>query len=858
MYLTFFLRYDLHEWLFTLHNALENFKKKVEKQRRQQQQQQQQQQDEDVDADQMPSTAQKLSATAGRTPPNRRPAPLPPKNKGGGATASDSPRRKPVRPAPIAPGGKRRMTFNGRMPASNEVANTPPPQYFSTLPSVGLSPGRPRSYQEHRLPNEGHGTLESNQSGFSTMESGQHIIDLDIAEIEREQSVSVNEEAQSTSIHTRSSSDSLVLMQTQSLNDIVSQDSVSPENGEGDYQQKGVEAHHSTKTSSHSYGHTRHLSLMESLEIKESHGSRKKKPRRTNSVKGRSRSPPNLPPPPPPPESGSKVEGKRSFEASQEEPDDNGVQQLLPNEGLTHSTTSSSSLGFSEVLNTISNIDQQLETITDNFSDPQTMQVEMARISFTNSNFAPSPIPEELNKEFNEEWIHEVPDNQIISPPLVSPGQSIKTSPNIISPPLESPGQSIKTPPNLVIPSPSTQFGLPNGGEWTRVKNAASETPTKVKHRVMFKDEVEDIPNSYEPRIDQEDVVTPPPDEEPLVGVAAIKAKLFGKQEKNVTRYRKEGLLSPRHTHPTNLTFSDDYFSKQMTANTYRDSSPNINNNNSEKKPLVSYNPVMNGDHISTGEMTEDKKNPYNSPQDQNSVSKYKLIGIRRNIASPKENTPPPLSPKKIGAQIKYAEVYTKETPRPTATEVRSVNSLEKKEQRPRSKSSSITSPTSPTKSSESLLASISNTLQVTSRYGSDSFLSTEGSGSSSWGKENMKMSSRGELEKIRAAHRRDTTPTRNTLPHPYPLTNATKPIQHSSPHLFSTPTTTNFSSLPRGLASGISEFHGLGKSPQMAASLDVLSSVRSDTYDRLPGRSSGTHVTYDKQTHAHVFRSLV
>ncbi len=84
----------------------------------------------------------------------------------------------------------------------------------------------------------------------------------------------------------------------------------------------------------------------------------------------------------------------------------------------------------------------------------------------------------------------------------------------------------------------------------------------------MFKDEVEDIPNSYEPIADTTNQSDD--DDEPLPSsVAELKKRLFGNQENESARYRREGPLSPKYTHPLNTDFT-------------RERSPNANNNNSE------------------------------------------------------------------------------------------------------------------------------------------------------------------------------------------------------------------------------------------------------------------------------------
>ena len=452
------------------------------------------------------------------------------------------------------------------------------------------------------------------------------------------------------------------------------------------------------------------------------------------------------------------------------------------------------------------------------------------------------------------------------------------------------------------------------------------------------------------------------------VGVAAIKAKLFGSHEQEATRYPKEGVLSPKHTHPVNTTFSDQYFSQAP-----REVSPNINNNNSaseddslasdpvlrvgvaggvaspDEEALVKDTLLLAGsggagreppkeaggrkeeEAVTTMAVPEDPAEPdqnlYDSPWEQKSVSKYKVIGVRRRSgsASPaqaKEKTPPPTAPKRLGPKIQIAEVSVEETPRPlTTAELRNVHSLERKHSNekagPPKGQSSVSPPMGGVQSESSLLASISDTLQVTSRYGSDSLLnngsdSPSGAGTAQGGGAltrwnsggEVKMSSRGELEKIRAAHRKEATPTG---PRPFMLSQASAK-QHSSPQLFAPS-----SHAPKPSAGGIgigspnhAPFKSGGSQPttpvKSASKLAILGGgvgvARSQpqlypqTASTLPGHASSrspaagggvvkgiglvrsprgiaasveglqrrpdTHVTYDAQTQAHIFRSLV
>ena len=93
----------------------------------------------------------------------------------------------------------------------------------------------------------------------------------------------------------------------------------------------------------------------------------------------------------------------------------------------------------------------------------------------------------------------------------------------------------------------------------------------------MFKEEVEDIPNTYEPVADgsedsggEEEVIPS--------SVAELKKRLFGEREVEAARYKREGPLSPKYTHPFSVTFDEGY---KFQGQSSRELSPNANNNNS-------------------------------------------------------------------------------------------------------------------------------------------------------------------------------------------------------------------------------------------------------------------------------------
>lgn len=302
--------------------------------------------------------------------------------------------------------------------------------------------------------------------------------------------------------------------------------------------------------------------------------------------------------------------------------------------------------------------------------------------------------------------------------------------------------------------------------------------------------------------------------------MAALKKKLFGEGELQTAKYKKEGVLSPKFTHPANASFESSYTFSKESSPFYRENSPNVNNNNGSEGDQATPR-LMDQQNVVTdpaaqpapataaaAAATKTKQNReglYDPPWEKSSASKYKVIGRKRTGSAgssskptAKERTPPPVSPKsKKGVQ--FGEVSTSETPTPGSTELRNVNSLErskhKKERSPphhsysldrlgrKEPSPPLTLPLtlisphkmiSPSSSAiedgNSLLASITDTLQKQSKYGSDTLLSPPTSGLMSpiSGMENPKtkkvqsevrMSSRGELEKIRAAHRREPPP---------------------------------------------------------------------------------------------------
>ena len=306
----------------------------------------------------------------------------------------------------------------------------------------------------------------------------------------------------------------------------------------------------------------------------------------------------------------------------------------------------------------------------------------------------------------------------------------------------------------------------------------------------MFKEEVEDIP-SYEPRIDDETPPTGDGDEAIPSSVAALKEMLFGGSQ--TQKYSKEGpmslrfgaivdtenydealheMLSPSQQHATSLSHESQqqlshYPGQDNTSREGREVSP-------QQEGVASF-PHQEG---------VSPENEYEAPWDSKPISKYSVVGHRKQTSSPAQKTEP-------------FEVETHTTAVPgTDMEWRNVHSLE------RQLKTDPFPPQLPPKqwkaqalsnhSQESdLLQSINNTLQKRSKYGSDTLLNMPsfsqgdvpanyyqqtGQGDMSQGKGR---SSRGELEKIRTQHKQKSI----TLPtgyHGNPLQQQQRGLSHS------------------------------------------------------------------------------
>ena len=628
--------------------------------------------------------------------------------------------------------------------------------------------------------------------------------------------LSQTEEAPPPPAHMRAASDSLVMMHetSQSMPDITAKhgDSSSPDE-ECQEERSKPKPLALTCMDSPSTRHTRHLSL--TIGPDGTKPTRKKRSTK-GSLKLRSRSPPNSPPPPPPPESAP------TDNSSQDLPAQDQPSQMSP---VLTSQASSASLGFSDVMNTISNIDQQLDRMA---GSPPMAPNPQHSPSPTDDHHKQSPSPVIAYRE-EEDFLIPAPQTdeagQLVTaegPERATATEAAITKP--IPPPLEfdnrdsvEPVDRELTPPK-VLEEPTTASGEDANQQVTDKPLQNSDLKLKpVKsssknHRVMFKEEVEDIPPLYDPAHDpsldaHRDKYEPRVDKEIPSSVAELKKMLFGdKSTVEVTKYSKEGSLSPRYTHPLNTSFSADYEFSQDTSLSSSTAKEDIG-----PKPRA----------VSDKEGGEDEEDgPYDPPWDQKPVSKYSVVGVRRrsrdSVTSP------------IGERVQFGEVSTHEAPTPGNTELRNVHSLERPPKHAHPKHDA----------KHSLLESISNTLQVQSKYGSDSLLNGGSTPQQANGSPQHPISpqqlngsardpksspynsplqgrkaprsTRGELEKIKAEHRRDVQSS------PQKVVPAPKPVRQA----------------------------GFSPKPALSASWD--------------GNLRSTQVMYDANTQAHILRSLV
>ena len=549
-------RYDLHEWLFTLHNAIETFKtkqKKAEERRRMPQRLRANTVDSIHVLPPHPSDTGTTTSSIRTLTPTRRAPPAPP---GAQATAangktSSSPRRKPVRPAPVAPGVRRNRSQTQPLLSPTSVTSqegvgpvamvleSPPPSYSDA------SSGTPVHSQQ-----EVGGVMDSLGSGVHP------IMDLDIHteqdDFGQEGRYHHDNEGGARSLRPQSASDTLLLMHqnSASLPDLMNCDDheVGVANGDavtegvaGEGRNRGSHLQRSASGASQTR-HTRHLSLIGNEDIERANlkqpprdHRKKRSSRRNGSIKLRSRSPPNMPPPPPPTtveedtserEETTMATNKQTLsgaEQNQQGGDQTDVGLHLPPQAVMQngisgelpSQSSSSSVGFSEVMNTISNIDHELDDIAITPTKPsipapqRSMSNSSAQVQHGQSaEFTVGEMKDDFNEE---EWLCDVPDSETtpISPknrPAPEGGPPSAEEDSETEPTQKKSTNQKQAPHESFVSADQLISGgfLPAATiEMTSDPGQGNSKSGKGKHRVMFKEEVEDIPN-YEPRVDQE------------------------------------------------------------------------------------------------------------------------------------------------------------------------------------------------------------------------------------------------------------------------------------------------------------------------------------------------------------------
>ena len=697
----------------------------------------------------------------------------------------------------------------------------------------------------------------------------------------------------------------------------------------------------SQDTPTNGRGHTRHLSL-----VGVKHFRKKRSSRRQGSVKmSRSRSPPNLPPPPPPPvekeEEREEEDHQRSLtpmsppipeEEAPSGSDSADGHSLMPQpdgHGLMPQLVSSTSLGFTEVMNTILDIDQQLDQLT--VLGPAILSPTQAKPSVAipkrpppppgyssssgNQNSGTETGSEELDfsclddggfdslsgssGEYKIDEIKAEPRfssserstgvaEQVVPPPSGGwitlearasleqkppPVTSIKVEQDVREELLDK-NLSLSAPHDKPVPSrisfedeeEEEEEGAVGAGErpLARDEQAVKHLPKldnreKRHKQVMFREEVEAIPR-YEPRVDKE--VDPTEEEgdpmeeegDPPEGItsegipssiAELKKMLFGNRERGTHTFERDSSTSPRA----------EAAAEGFNYHYQRDSSisPRTETKSPDESPEDSFHdsspPVRDED---TGE------NIYDAPWDQKLASKVvlnrpRMSAIKRaemgaaEMGAGEPRNPPTV----VGAQarsplpehIQFSEVSSHEVAMPGDLELRNVHSLERPPRTKKRTSMEIGKETS-------LLESISSTLQVRSKYGSDSLLNSSASSPEALGylappprasvsqdsspalrkkqsKEVMR-SARGELAKIRAEHKRD--------PRISPHTSPKSPLSASN------------GALPAMVrpVKRVGFANGGHPQPRAARSMEELE------------RRPHTHVSYDRTTQSHIYRSLV
>lgn len=478
--------------------------------------------------------------------PTRRAPPAPPVAQAAAAatnkSSSASPRRKPVRPAPIAPGARKNRSqtqplISPPSSASQEgvgpvamVLESPPPLYSDASSDTPQDMG---------------GVMDSLGSGIHP------VMDLDIHTEQDDSEHDVRHHHGNKgvvrSLRPQSASDTFLLMHqnSASLPDLINCDDQEVSVADGGVVTDGVagegrgRASHLQRTASGASQtrHTRHLSLIGNEDIRanlkqQPRDHRKKRSsRRNGSIKLRSRSPPNMPPPPPPDtveEDGSERSsqeatngqvssslGPEGAEPKRQQQDDqmdfglnlqspplqNGVSGELP------SQSSSSSVGFSEVMNTISNIDHELDDIAITPTKPS-IPAPKRNTSIQGMNFAMGG-GEGVKDDFNEEeWLCDVPDSETtpISPtnrPAPDGGPPSAEEDSETEPAQKKSTNQKQAQHDSFVSADQLVSGGFLPAATVEMTSDPGPKSGKSKHRVMFKEEVEDIPN-YEPRVDQE------------------------------------------------------------------------------------------------------------------------------------------------------------------------------------------------------------------------------------------------------------------------------------------------------------------------------------------------------------------
>ena len=315
--------------------------------------------------------------------------------------------------------------------------------------------------------------------------------------------------------------------------------------------------------------------------------------------------------------------------------------------------------------------------------------------------------------------------------------------------------------------------------------------PKPKRNKVMFKEEVEDIP-SYEPRIDDEEA--PPTEgegsEEIPSSVAALKQMLFG--QGTTQKYSKEGPMSLRFGAFVDTEDYDEDLHEMLTPTSQGASQLNnpLQSPHSESHPGDPHYQQLAEFSSSSqqGEMASEPErgkgegegetpgmageNEYDTPWDSKPISKFSVVGHRKMTPSPAQRT-------------ESFEVVSHTTDLPGNMERRHVSSLERQLKNdpisrlsPRQDlgySTTASQPSTlgysdPSTQDSDLLHSISTTLQTWSKYGSDSLLTSFSQGDvpanyyQEQGKAAMQQaksggrSARADLERIRTQHKRGPT----------------------------------------------------------------------------------------------------